>query len=80
MRTTLSIEDGLLEEAKRRARMQKVSLGTVVNEALRHGLLRCGEAAAPGKSAPLKTFRGDGLQHGIDLGDSAGLLEMMDRP
>ena len=79
MRTTLSIEDALLEEAKLRARKQKVSLGTVVNEALRHGLLRCGQTAAPNKNAPLKTFRGDGLQHGIDLGDSAGLLEMMGR-
>ena len=79
MRTTLSIEDGLLEEAKIRARKQKTTLGAVVNEALRQGLLRGGESAPAERTAPLKTFRGDGLQPGIDLRDSAGLLEIMER-
>jgi hypothetical protein len=79
VRTTLSIEDGLLEEAKIRARKQKTTLGAVLNEALRHGLLRGGETAPAEPNAPLKTFRGDGLQPGIDLRDSAGLLEIMER-
>lgn len=78
MRTTLSIEDGLLEEAKIRARERKTTVGAVVNEALRLGLLRGNEkiTAVP---APLKTFCGNGVQAGVDLHHSAGLLEVMEK-
>jgi hypothetical protein len=80
MRTTLSIEDGLLEEAKILARQRKTTVGEVVNEALRLGLLRSiGQASAP-QELPLMTFRGDGLQAGVDLHHSAELLEIMERP
>ncbi len=79
MRTTLSIEDGLLEEAKHRARQRKTTVGAVVNEALRVGLLRSGEAATKGPNPPLKTFCGNGLQAGVDLHHSSGLLELMEK-
>lgn len=78
MRTTLSIEDGLLEEAKIRARQRKTTVGAIVNEALRLGLLRANEKTTAG-SPPLKTFRGNGLQAGVDLHNSAGLLELMEK-
>lgn len=38
MRTTLSIDDDLLEHAKRIARSRRVSLGRVVSELMRRGL------------------------------------------
>ncbi|MGC9452481.1 MAG: CopG family transcriptional regulator [Oceanipulchritudo sp.] len=77
MRTTLRIEDGLLEVAKRRARERRSTLGEVVNEALKIGLLGTGEKR-PDAERPLKTFRGDGVQPGVDLRHSAGLLEVME--
>lgn len=79
MRTTLSIEDGLLEEAKIRARKEKTTLGAVVNEALRVGLLGMGQRSSTAASAPLKTFRGDGVLPGIDLRNSSELLDEMER-
>jgi len=79
MRTTLSIEDGLLEEAKNRARQQKTTVGAVVNEALRVGLLRTHDEASAGSQPSLKVFRGNGLQSGVDLHDSTALLERMEK-
>jgi hypothetical protein len=79
VRTTFNIEDGLLEEVKNLARQRKNTLGTVLNEALRLGLLRSSESPNAKSSAPLKTFRGDGLQAGVDLHNSSELLDRMER-
>jgi hypothetical protein len=79
MRTTLSIEDGLLEEAKIRARKEKTTVGAVVNEALRVGLLGMGKQSSTAAFQPLKTFRGDGVRPGIDLRNSSELLKEMER-
>lgn len=78
MRTTISISDDLLQEAKRAALERRVSLSEVVDDALRT-TLRCRlENSNPIKIAPLKTFRGTGLQPGVDLSDSADLLSVME--
>lgn len=79
MRTSLNIEDGLLEEAKSLARQRKNTLGKVLNEALRLELLRVSESPSSKSSAPLKTFRGDGLLAGVDLYHSSELLDIMNR-
>jgi len=79
VRTTVDIEDGLLEEARTLARQRKNTLGVVLNDALRLGLLRAGERSPAESNAPLKTFRGDGLQAGVDLRNSSELLDMMER-
>jgi hypothetical protein len=79
MRTTLSIEDGLLEEAKKRASKEKTTIGAVVNEALRVGLLGMRKRSSDAAIAPLKTFRGDGVRPGVDLRNSAELLDEMER-
>lgn len=78
MRTTLSLDDGLLNEAKARAKRQKTSVGAVVNEALRVGLFFGNTKSSGNPSRALKTFGGDGVQAGVDLHDTAGLLERMD--
>jgi hypothetical protein len=76
----MNIEDGLLEEARTQARLRKTTLGAVLSEALRLGLLRAGEPGSAAANAPLKTFRGDGLQAGVDLHNSSELLDIMERP
>lgn len=80
MRTTLTIDDGLLEEARMQARQRKTTLAAVLSEALRLGLLRTNERSYTSTTTPLKTFRGDGLQAGVDLCNSSELLAIMDRP
>ncbi len=80
MRTTLTIEDGLLKEAKSRALAEKKTLGEVVNEALRLGLFRTNRPVDLPSDPPLKTFRGDGLHSAVCLRDSASLLEIMEQP
>ena len=78
MRTTFNIEDGLLEEAKKQARQRKHRLGAVLNDALRVGLLSAAAPISAVASVPLKTFRGDGLQAGVDLSHSSGILDIME--
>lgn len=56
---------------------RNMSVGEVVEEALRSAL-----GATPkrgrGPARPLKTYRGDGLQPGVDLSSSVALLEAME--
>jgi hypothetical protein len=77
MRTTIAIEDQLLEEARKRALTLHISLAKYIESALRERLsAEAGESPTPHR--PLRTFRGDGVQPGIDLNDSASLLATMD--
>jgi hypothetical protein len=69
----------LLKQAKNLARQRKTTLGAVVSEALRLGLLRADQGAPTASKVPLKTFRGDGLQAGVDLHHSSELLDIMER-
>jgi hypothetical protein len=77
MRTTLTIHDALLRKAKEASVRRNISVGEVVEEALRVAL---GTQAKQGRQAvrPLKTYRGDGVQAGVDLTSSAALLELME--
>lgn len=72
MRTTINVDEALLELAKQRARARRVSLGKVVEDALRAALV-----AAPPQAAPpfeVITFRGEGPREGIDLDKTNALL------
>lgn len=77
MRTTITIGDDLLRQARRAALERSCTLSTIVEEALRKALA---SSAPPASARPtrLVTFRGRGLRAGIDLDDSAGLLDVMD--
>ncbi len=66
MRTTLNVDDGLLQEAKRRAVEEQRTLTSLVEEGLRRVLA---PAPARGERIRLPTFRGDGTQPGVDLAD-----------
>ena len=77
MRTTIHLPDDLLAQAKRAALESGTTLTAVIEEALRERLARRGNpVTAP---VELTTFGGLGLQPGVDLDDSAALLELMER-
>jgi hypothetical protein len=78
MRTTIRINDQLLAEAKRLAARTGRSLTAVVEDALREVVARQGVS---GQRAPVRltTVGGRGVLPGVDLDDSAALLELMER-
>jgi predicted transcriptional regulator len=78
MRTTFRLDDELLAEAKALAAKTRRSLNAVVEDALRAALLRAREPAAA-ERVELPTFRGRGLQPGVDLDDGAATRELMER-
>jgi len=77
MRTTIDLPDDLLAEAKERAAREGRTLSEVVGDAVRSGFSR----VTTGRPDPveLPTFDGGGLQPGVDLDDSAALLDLMER-
>lgn len=77
MRTTITIDDGVLELAKKRARAQGTTLGKVVEEALRAVLFQHRGAPRP-PPFELVTFHGDGVHEGIDLDRTSALLAAED--
>ena len=79
MRTTVDIPEELLREAKERAARNGRTLGQVVEDALRSSFQRL-DAVSDRAPVALPTFRGGGLQPGVDLDDSAALLDVMERP
>jgi hypothetical protein len=65
MRTTITLDDGLAADVKRRARAEGKSVSAVIAEALRAQLTRRTTARA----APFRliTVKGGGLRPGVDL-------------
>jgi hypothetical protein len=78
VRTTVRLDDDLLREAKSVAAKTGRTLTEVIQDALRESLARAGRAAQLQEPVELPTFAGRGLQPGVDLDSSAGLLELMD--
>jgi hypothetical protein len=78
MRTTIRLDDDLLREAKRVASETDRTLTELVEDALRETLARR-RSAARRKPVELPTFKGGVLLPGVDLDDSAALLELMER-
>jgi hypothetical protein len=76
MRTTINIDDALLAEAKQVAARTGRSLTAVVEDALRESLHRRRHTTR--RVVELPTFGEGGVQPGVDLDDSAALLDLMD--
>ena len=75
MRTTVSVDDELLAAAKRRARERGVTLGAVIESALRRDLASTAPATAP----PIPVFRGGtGPRPGLDLTSNRAVSEVLD--
>ena len=78
MRTTVRIDDELLREAKRRSIASGRTLGAVIDDSLREYFARHREGNR--ERVRLPTFGGGRVAPGVDLDNSAALLDLMEPP
>ncbi len=79
MRTTVTVDDHLLRQAKEEAARTGRTLGYVLEEALRERFAR--RRLRPEQRRPMPEFTtvgGTGVFPGVDLDNNAGLLDLMD--
>ncbi len=76
MRTTLDLNDQLVRRAKKAAADRGTTLTALIEDALREKLTR--PALPRGKRRVLPTFKGDGLQPGVELSSTSALLDLLD--
>ena len=67
-----------MQKAKKISHERRCSLRTVIEDALRAAFAKERKRARSGAPRPLKTFKGTGVQPGIDLSSSAALLDAME--
>ena len=78
MRTTVDINDDLLTELKRLAADTRRTLKELIEDAIRASLAP-GKATRSGSSAEhVITFKGRGVQRGLNLDSMRELLDIMD--
>jgi hypothetical protein len=77
MRTTIRIDEQLLKEAKQLAARSGKSLTSIIEDALRESLARQRRSVRR-EPVSLVTFGGKGLLPGVDLDNSAVLLDVME--
>ena len=77
VRTTINLDDSLMNDLKRLAADSRCTLTSVIHDALRESLSR--RRSARRDRIELPVFHGSGLQPGVDIADSASLLEVMGR-
>ena len=77
MRTTIHMDDHLLAELKRVAAESGRTLTAVIHDAVRESLSRRGATDRP--TVELPVFHGTGVMPGVDLIDTASLLDVMER-
>ncbi|HLX46436.1 MAG TPA: hypothetical protein VKR43_23475 [Bryobacteraceae bacterium] len=80
VRTTVRLEDGLLEQAKREAARRGETLTALIEEGLRLVLIRGQKPAKRRRVMIPVSNTGGGLLPGIDLDNSAALLDLMEPP
>jgi hypothetical protein len=78
MRTTVRLDDALLQEVKRFAAEEQKTITAVLEQALREMLARRQQLRHRPR-VHLPTFKGGVLQPGVDLDDNAALIDLMDR-
>jgi hypothetical protein len=78
MRTTVRLDDGLLEQAKVAARQRHRTVTSLIEEGLR--LVLTNERAAARRTKVLLPVSREtgGVLPGVDLNNSAGLLDLME--
>lgn len=77
MRTTVRLDDALLKRARREAARRNVTLTSLIDQGLRLAMQPQAPERKPRKSLPVCTA-GGGTLPGVNLNDSAGLLDIMD--
>lgn len=73
----MRLDEDLLRQAKRFAAEKGTTLTALIDQGLREILSR-GEETEIHERVSLPTFRGRGLQPGVDLDDSSALLDLME--
>jgi hypothetical protein len=79
MRTTLNLPDDLLARLKKLAAQSGTTVTALVQDALREKLGRR-RSVQRAQRVELTTFGTGGLQPGVDLDDSAALLDVTEPP
>ena len=77
MRTTLTIDDHLLSEAKAVAARTHRTIGSVFEDALRQMLARSGDPRSTTGVVSLPSDGGSGLQPGVDLDNKEQIAELL---
>jgi len=77
MRTTLTIDDHLLSEAKAVAARTHRSIGSVFEDALRQMLAKAADPRSRTEAVSLPTDGGSGLQPGVDLENKGQIAELL---
>jgi predicted transcriptional regulator len=75
MRTTINLPDDLLARLKKVAAESRTTVTRLIEDALREALARRGRKSRP-RGVKLTTFGTAGVQPGVDLDDSAALLDL----
>jgi hypothetical protein len=76
MRTTITIDDDLLDQVRQRAAERRQTISQVIEESVRESLLRRSDPDR--KPFRVLAFNGGGLQPGVDLENNAALLDLME--
>jgi ribbon-helix-helix CopG family protein len=76
VRTTITIDDRLLDQVRRRAAELGQTVSQVIEDSVREALLH----RETGRSEPFRVhgFAGGGVQPGVDLDDNGAVLALMD--
>ena len=80
MSAKLEIDEELLAEAEQVAVQRGQSLTAFIEQTLRNALPHPRFDSRKRQRVELPTFRGRGLRPGVNLDDSAALLELMEAP
>jgi hypothetical protein len=79
MRTTVTIDDHLLRAAKQRALEREMTLGSLIEDALRLTLDHAHEGKDKQRRPPLPlSKRRGGARPGVEVADGARLRDLMD--
>jgi hypothetical protein len=78
MRTTINLPDDLLMQLKHAAISSGSTLTEMIEAAVREKLARRERKGAEAPPVRLKTYGSGGLMPGVDLDDSASLLDVME--
>jgi hypothetical protein len=79
MRTTVRLDDALLDQARREAANRDETLTALIEQGLRLVLAQSRSPQSRRKRVVLPTCRaGGGVLPGVDLNNNAGLLDLME--